>query len=71
MSRKIPKHILFPAVLIVYVAILGIMSYPRYKTSGNWSEYLAIIGVSVLLALLLHLILKRRQKIRDRFTKKG
>jgi len=70
MRRKIPKHLLFPAVLIGYVSILGIMSYPRYKASGNWSEYFTVIGITVLLALLLHLILKRRQKIRDQFTKK-
>ena len=70
MSRKIKRHILFPSVLLVYFAIMGVMAYPRYKASGNWSEYFGIIGISLLLALLLFFILKRRQKIRDRFSKK-
>lgn len=70
MSRKIKRHILFPLVLLVYFAIIAVMAYPRYKASGEWAEYFGIIGVSLLLALLLFFILKRRQKIRDRFSKK-
>ncbi|WP_298648671.1 LPXTG cell wall anchor domain-containing protein [uncultured Proteiniphilum sp.] len=70
MSRKIKKHILFPAVLLIYFTIMAVMAYPRYKASGNWSEYFGIIGISLLLALLLFFILKRKQKIRDRFSKK-
>lgn len=70
MSQKIKRHILFPLVLLVYFAIMAMMAYPRYKASGEWSEYFGIIGMSLLFALLLFFILKRRQKIRDRFSKK-
>jgi len=70
MKRRIKKHILFPVVLLIYVALLGIMTYPRYHASGNWSEYYSVIGVSLLLAVLLFFILKRKQKLRERFTKK-
>lgn len=70
MSRKIKRHILFPVVLLVYFAVMAVMAYPRYKASGNWGEYFGVIGVSLLLALILFFILKRRQKIRDRFSKK-
>lgn len=70
MSRKFKRHIVLPAVLLIYFAIMAVMAYPRYKASGNWNEYFVIIGISLLLALLLFFILKRRQKIRDRFSKK-
>ena len=70
MKRRIKKHILFPVVLLIYVVLLGIMTYPRYQASGNWSEYYSVIGVSLLLAVLLFFILKRKQKLRERFTKK-
>jgi LPXTG-motif cell wall-anchored protein len=53
------------------VAILAIVSYPRYKESGEWNEYYAVIGVSLLLAVLLFFILKRRKKIREQFNKKS
>lgn len=68
MPRNNKKHILLPAILLVYVAILAIVSYPRYKESGEWNEYYAVIGVSLLLAVLLFFILKRRKKIREQFN---
>ena len=68
MPRNNKKHILLPAILLVYVAILAIVSYPRYEESGEWNEYYAVIGVSLLLAVLLFFILKRRKKIREQFN---
>lgn len=70
MKRKNKKQILLPVVLLIYVAILAIMTYPRYQASGNWNEFLSVIGISLLLAVLLFFILKRKQKIREQFTKK-
>ncbi|MCE5205637.1 MAG: LPXTG cell wall anchor domain-containing protein [Porphyromonadaceae bacterium] len=70
MKQKIKKQFLFPAVLLIYVAIMAYMSYPRYKESGNWNEFLTITGISLLLVVLLFFILKRKQQIRDRFTRK-
>jgi len=70
MKRKIKKQFLFPAVLLIYMAIMAYIGYPRYKESGNWSEYLTVTGISVLLVVLLFFILKRKQQIRDRFTRK-
>ncbi|WP_352421966.1 LPXTG cell wall anchor domain-containing protein [Proteiniphilum sp.] len=70
MSRNIKRHILFPLVLLAYFAVMAVMAYPRYKASGNWSEYFSVIGGCLLIALLLFFILKRRQKIRDRFSSK-
>lgn len=65
--RKLEKHILLPLVLVFYALVMGILAYPRYRTSGNWGEYFTIIGITLLLALLLHFLLKRRQYIRNRF----
>ncbi|MFA7493046.1 MAG: LPXTG cell wall anchor domain-containing protein [Proteiniphilum sp.] len=70
MSRKIKRHILFPLVLLAYFGIMAAMAYPRYKVSGNWGEFFGIIGACLLIALLLFFILKRRQKVRDRFSSK-
>ena len=67
MKRKFEKHILFPLVLVCYALIMGILAFPRYRTSGNWGEYYTVIGITLLLALLLHFLLKRREYIRNRF----
>ncbi len=65
--RKLEIHIVLPLVLVFYALVMGILAYPRYRTSGNWGEYFTIIGITLLLALLLHFLLKRRQYIRNRF----
>lgn len=70
MSRKIKKHFLFPAVLLIYLAIMAYISYPRYKELGNWNEYFTVTGISVLLVVALFFLLKRKQQIRERFTGK-
>ena len=70
MNRKTNQQFIVPVILLIYIAIMAYISYPRYKTSGNWSEYFAVIGISVALVALLFLLLKRKQKIRDRFTRK-
>ncbi len=65
--RKLERHILLPLVLAAYALIMGVIAYPRYRTSGNWGEYFTIIGITLLLALMLHFLLKRRQQVRKRF----
>lgn len=67
MKRRLEKQLLLPLVLVCYALIMGILAYPRYRTSGNWGEYFTIIGITLLLALLLHFLLKRREYIRNRF----
>ncbi len=69
MRRKSKRYILLPAALLVYMAIMAFLAYPKYREHGNWDEYFLIIGIGLLLPVLLFFILKRRQKIRDKFTK--
>jgi hypothetical protein len=35
MKRKNKKHILFPAALLIYVTVLAVITYPRYRESGD------------------------------------
>ncbi len=68
MRRTPEKHILLPLALVVYAIVMGIYAYPRYRISGNWVEYFTVLGITLLLALILHFLLKRRQQIRKRFN---
>lgn len=56
--------------MLIYTAAMGVFSYPNYRESGNWSEFWLIIGACMIVALLLYIVLKRKQKIRDNFRKK-
>lgn len=68
MRKKPKKHVLLPSVLLLYIAVLAYISYPRYQESGNWKEYYIVLGITVLLAISLFFLLKQKQKIRDRFN---
>lgn len=70
MKQRAKRHILLPIALLLYTAIMAIFAYPRYQEEQNWKEYFLIIGIGVVLAILLFFVLKRRQRIRDNFTKK-
>lgn len=59
-----------PAALLLYMAIMAIMAVPRYREEGNWGKFILVVGIGVGLTILLHFVLKRREKIRDEFMKK-
>ena len=71
MRRKPKKHILLPSVLLLYIAVLHTSVSLVYKESGNWKEYIIVLGISVLLAVSLFFLLKQKQKIRDRFNQQN
>ncbi|MDD4777717.1 MAG: hypothetical protein PHV53_05430 [Fermentimonas sp.] len=64
------RYILFPSLLVIYTILMAVIAFPRYQESGNWTEYLIVLGGSFLIAVLLYFILKRKQKIRDKFSER-
>lgn len=53
---------------MIYMAGMAVLAYPQYREQGNWNEYLLVVGIGLLLPILLFFVLKRRKKIRDKFT---
>lgn len=70
MRQRFKKHIFLPLALLLYFGVMGVIAYPRYQASGKWTEYWVTLGACALTALLLFFILRRREKLRGRFTKK-
>lgn len=66
----IKRHILFPAMLLIYIVVMAIIAFPNYRESGNWQEFYLILGGSILITFLLFFILKRKQRLRDKFSGK-
>ena len=63
---KIKRPTLIPAVLLVYLAVMAAIGYPEYaagRTSALY--YFGIIAITLVVLVLLHFSLKRREKYRD------
>ncbi|MBD5177150.1 MAG: hypothetical protein HDT04_00810 [Bacteroidales bacterium] len=62
---KLNRSIVIPAVLIVYLGIMSYIGYPSYS-SGTMSAtyYFGVIGATLFVIFLLHLNLKKRERLR-------
>lgn len=63
---KVKKSTWLPIVLLVYLAVMSYIGYPDY-VSGKSTPlyYFGIIGVTLLVIILLHFSLKRRERLRN------
>lgn len=62
---KTKRSILLPVVLTVYLAVMAYIGYPDYA-AGRTSAlmYFGIIGITLVVIVLLHFNLKRRERYR-------
>lgn len=51
---------------MTYLVAVAVYSFPSYQKSGEWGEYVGIIGASVLLFLLLLYVTQMRDKFRKK-----
>lgn len=63
MSARPPKYKVIPPLLMVYLAIMAYVGYPRY-TSGQMSalQYFGIIAATVAVIILLFFSLRARDR---------
>ena len=66
MNRRIKRSTLIPAILFVYLAVMAAMGYPEYA-AGRQSAlyYFGIIAITLIVLVLLHFSLKRRERLRE------
>lgn len=69
MQRKSKKHIYLPVALVIYSSVMAFIGYPRYKAMDELKEFWIIYGASLVLSVVLHFVLKGREKRRDKFRK--
>ena len=62
---KIKRSTLIPAILAVYLAVMAWIGYPEYA-AGHTSAlyYFGIIATTIVILILLHFSLKRRERLR-------
>ena len=52
--------------LLIYLAVISYMAYPKYAAKGNFKEYFIVIGVTLVVIILLWLVMTWREKFRNR-----
>lgn len=59
------KHIIIPAILLIYLAVMSYIGYPEYA-NGNFSPlyYFGVIGISLGIIIILFFFIKKREQMR-------
>lgn len=62
---RLNRSILIPGVLLIYLAVMSYIGYPAYH-AGEMSSlyYFGVIGATLVVIFLLHLNLKKRDRLR-------
>ncbi len=62
---RLKRSTVIPIVLLIYLAVMSCIGYPDYA-AGIYSPlyYFGIIGVTLIVIFLLHLSLKRRERLK-------
>lgn len=65
---KLKKSILLPVALLIYTLVLAYLGRDMIENDGK-IEYLATLGISLLIIVLLHIVLKKKEKTKDKNNK--
>lgn len=68
---KIKRSTLIPVILLVYLAVMSYIGFPEYQ-AGHYLYYFGVIGITLLIIGILHIFLKKRERLhaeRDRQRK--
>lgn len=61
---KIQSSTIIPSLLLIYLGIMSYIGYPEFQ-QGHYLYYFGVIGVTLFLIAILHLFLKKRERIRQ------
>lgn len=62
--KKFKKSTYLPALLALYLLVMAYIGLPILRR-GDYLYYFSVFGLSLLVIVLLHFSLKRKEKLRD------
>ena len=68
LMKKYRKSELVPFILAIYLAAMSYIGLPYYR-SGEYLFYFGVLGITLVAIVLLHFILKKRERLRDKCGK--
>ena len=60
--RRVPRSTWLPILLLLYLAVMSYIGLPEFY-AGNYLYYFGIIGITLVVIVLLHIFLKKREQI--------
>ncbi len=60
--KKIKRSTLIPSLLFVYLCVMAFIGR-RELVDGNYTFYFGVIGATLVCIVLLHFVLKRKERI--------
>ena len=61
--RRMRRSVWLPCVLVLYLGIMSYVGLPIYR-AGNYLHYFGVIGVTLVVIIMLHIFLKKRENIK-------
>lgn len=61
--KRLKKSTFLPILLLMYLAAMSYIGFPEYQ-KGNYFYYFGIIGATLIVIFLLHLSLKRKERLK-------
>lgn len=63
--KKIKKSTIIPLTLLAYLVVMAVMGYSYYE-AGDYLFYFGVIGITLIIIVLLHFTLKKREKLQQK-----
>lgn len=54
---------LIPVILLIYLGVMSYIGFPEFE-NGNYLYYFGVIGITLVIIVILHFYLKRREELR-------
>lgn len=61
---KLRRSTFIPVLLLIYLGVMSYIGYPEFQ-QGHYLYYFGVIGVTLVIIAILHLFLKKRERLRE------
>ncbi|MCI8998123.1 MAG: hypothetical protein HFJ95_03905 [Muribaculaceae bacterium] len=66
---KLQRSTVIPLLLLAYLGVMSYIGFPEYR-QGHYLYYFGVIGVTLIIIGILHLFLKKRERLRHENNKR-
>lgn len=61
---KLRRSTVIPSILLIYLGVMSYLGYSEFQ-QGNYLYYFGVIGATLLIIAILHVFLKKRERLRE------